>query len=59
MLRILGFLTRLGLLGIILLLGVIYILLASIGVVIPGIQTFAWFLAFILITSILLKHRVR
>ena len=59
MLRILGFLTRLGLLGIILLLGAVYVLLASAGVVIPGIQKFAWLLAFILITSILLKHRMR
>ena len=57
MLRILGFITRLGMAGVILLLGLIYILLASVGIELPLIREVAWLIAFVLATMILLRHR--
>lgn len=57
MLRILGFITRLGMAGVILLLGSIYILLASVGIELPLIREVAWLIAFVLATMILLRHR--
>jgi hypothetical protein len=57
MLRILGFITRLGMAGVILFLGLIYILLASVGIELPLIREAAWLIAFVLATMILLRHR--